>query len=121
MKLLLDACMPLDWLDFLNEHKQECVAWLRIGAPNAPDTDIMQYANENNFVVLTHDLDFGTLLAISNAAQPSVIQFRAPDIRPAALGPLLLQALTAHENIIREGALITVEAGRVRSRILPLH
>jgi predicted nuclease of predicted toxin-antitoxin system len=121
MKLLLDACMPLDWLPFLNAHDQDCVAWLRIGPPNAPDADIMRYARENGFVVLTHDLDFGTLLAMSNADQPSVIQFRAPDIRPSALGSLLLHALAAHESILKEGALITVEAERVRSRILPLH
>jgi|SRR5665213_4621267 len=121
MKLLLDACMPLDWLDFLNGHGWECVAWLRIGAPNAPDSEIMRYATANGYVVLTHDLDFGTILALSNASQPSVIQFRAPDIRPPALGDLLLHALSTHENILREGALITVEAERVRSRILPLH
>jgi predicted nuclease of predicted toxin-antitoxin system len=120
MKLLLDACMPLDWLEFLNGHDYECVAWLRIGAPNAPDPAIMHYASEHDFVVLAHDLDFGTILALSNADHPSVIQFRAPDIRPPALGTILLQALRAHEDILLEGALITVEAERIRSRILPL-
>jgi len=120
MKLLLDACMPLDWRDFLNSHGHDCVAWIRIGPPNAPDTAIMQYARENGFVVLTHDLDFGTILAFSKATQPSVIQFRAPDIRPPALGPILLQALRVHEDILLDGALITVEAERIRSRILPL-
>ncbi|HEX5315779.1 MAG TPA: DUF5615 family PIN-like protein [Candidatus Kapabacteria bacterium] len=81
----------------------------------------MNYAREHNLIVLTHDLDFGTLLAFSKASQPSVIQFRARDIRPTALGSILLQALHTHENILLEGALITVEAERIRSRILPLH
>src|SRR6266446_1202658 len=84
MELLLDACMPLDWLPFLRALDFDCVAWLNIGAPNAPDTEIMQYAYDSGFVVVTHDLDFGRLLAFSKAKQPSVIQFRAQDIRPAA-------------------------------------
>lgn len=41
MKLLLDACMPLDWLAFLREHGFDCVACLHIGAPNASDSEIM--------------------------------------------------------------------------------
>jgi predicted nuclease of predicted toxin-antitoxin system len=120
MKLLLDACMPLDWVAFLTSHGYDCVAWLNIGPPNAEDTTIMEYALQHGYVVLTHDLDFGTLLAFSKANQPSVIQFRSPDIRPPALGSLLLQALIAHEVVLREGALITVETERIRSRILPI-
>jgi predicted nuclease of predicted toxin-antitoxin system len=80
----------------------------------------MRYAQEQGRVVLTHDLDFGRLLAFSKATHPSVIQFRALDIRPAALGPQVLQSLSLHEAVLREGALITVETGRTRSRILPL-
>ncbi len=120
MKLLLDACMPFDWLAFLNDRGHQCVAWLKIGPPNAPDTTIMRYAEEHDMVVLTHDLDFGTLLAFSKTTQPSVIQFRAPDIRPNAIGTMALQALTIHESILYKGALITVETERVRSRILPI-
>lgn len=71
-------------------------------------------------MVLTHDLDFGRLLAFSKATHPSVIQFRAADIRPPALGPQLLAALRAHRDDLAAGALITVETDRTRSRILPL-
>ena|ERR1035437_4686268 len=120
MKLLLDACVPLDWLAFLRERGFDCVAWLHLGAPNAPDTEIMNFALDRGLVVLTHDLDFGRLLAFSKAKQPSVIQFRAQDIRPSSLGAQLELALTTHEGILKEGALITVEVERVRSRILPL-
>jgi predicted nuclease of predicted toxin-antitoxin system len=124
MKLLLDACMPLEWADFLRRHGHECVAWLEFGPPNAPDTEIMKWANERGFVVLTNDLDFGKLLAFSRATHPSIIQFRAQDIRPSALGKLALRALDEHrarlEGTQGEGALITVEAERFRTRILPL-
>jgi predicted nuclease of predicted toxin-antitoxin system len=71
-------------------------------------------------VVLTNDLDFGRLLAFSRATHPSVIQFRAMDIRPAAIGDAMLQALVAHEAVLARGALITIEPDRTRARILPL-
>lgn len=124
MKLLLDACMPLEWADFLCRHGYECVAWLDFGPPNALDADIMSWARERGFVVLTNDLDFGKLLAFSRATHPSVIQFRAKDIRPSALGSLALQALAENrsrlEGLAGEGALITIETERFRTRILPL-
>jgi predicted nuclease of predicted toxin-antitoxin system len=120
MRLLLDACLPREWRDFLRAHGHECVAWIDIGAPNAPDTEIMRHAHAGGWVVLTHDLDFGRLLAFSRATHPSVIQFRATDIRPEALGMQLLHALQMHEDALAQGALITVETERTRSRILPL-
>jgi hypothetical protein len=73
---------------------------------------------------MANDLDFGKLLAFSRATHPSVIQFRAQDIRPSALGGLALQALKEHhtrlEGLSGEGALITIEIERFRTRILPL-
>lgn len=124
MKLLLDACMPLEWEEFLRNHGHECRAWIRFGAVNAPDTEIMDWAHKHGFVVFTNDLDFGRLLAFSHATHPSVIQFRAPDIRPTALGAWVLHALKEHqarlEGASGEGALITIETERLRMRILPL-
>jgi predicted nuclease of predicted toxin-antitoxin system len=124
MKLLLDACMPLEWAEFLRRNGHECIAWLDLGPPNASDTDIMAWAHKHGFVVLTNDLDFGKLLAFSRATHPSVIQFRARDIRPTALGSLALQALKEHHTRLEgpsgEGALITIETERFRTRILPL-
>lgn len=124
MKLLVDACLPVEWVDFLRRHGHECVSWLHIGTPQAPDSEIMSWAREHGFVVLTHDLDFGRLLAFSRATHPSVIQFRAADIRPAALGDLVLWALSQYRALLEgefgEGALITVEPDRLRTRILPL-
>ncbi|MDR1286007.1 MAG: DUF5615 family PIN-like protein [Treponema sp.] len=60
----------------------EAVHWSCIGPPDAPDTGIMAYAQAHGFVVLTNDLDFGFILAISRGKKPSVIQ-----IRTGALGP----------------------------------
>jgi predicted nuclease of predicted toxin-antitoxin system len=54
----------------------------------ASDLAIMAHAKLHDFVVLTHDLDFGAILAATNADKPSVVQIRAGDLAPEALvGP----------------------------------
>jgi predicted nuclease of predicted toxin-antitoxin system len=45
----------------------------------------MKWANDNGYVVFTHDLDFGALLATTHAQGPSVIQIRTQDILSQAL------------------------------------
>ncbi len=50
----------------------------------------MQWAIANGYVVFTHDLDFGTMLALSGADGPSVLQVRCLNVLPEAIGTLVL-------------------------------
>jgi predicted nuclease of predicted toxin-antitoxin system len=70
-------------------------------------------------VVFTHDLDFGVLLAVTNAQGPSVIQVRIQDIMPDRLGPRLVQILQQYEPVLATGALMTIDESKSRVRILP--
>jgi len=79
----------------------------------------MAWAKENGHVVFTHDLDFGTLLALTQAEVPSVLQVRAQDIAPTALGPTVAVALRRFEDELGRGALVTVDPARARVRVLP--
>ena len=47
-----------------------------VGHPRANDATIMAWASAHGHVVFTHDLDFGTALALTHADGPSVIQVR---------------------------------------------
>jgi predicted nuclease of predicted toxin-antitoxin system len=71
-------------------------------------------------VLLTHDQDMGTLLALGKGRRPSVILLRTGDLRPQAVGPRLLAVLKSLEEDLRAGALVVVEDRRVRVRRLPL-
>lgn len=74
----------------------------------------------NQHVVFTHDLDFGTMLALTHAAGPSVIQFRGQDVLPDTAGSMVIAALRQHEADLIAGALIVVDEKRLRVRVLPL-
>jgi len=91
-----------------------------LGAMNAPDSEIMAYARMNNYVVLTHDLDFGAILAATQGEKPSVVQIRAEDVSPDVIGKQVVAALKQMETELEEGALLTVDPNRTRLRVLPL-
>ena len=73
MKLLVDMNLSPRWADLLNSEQFEAKHWSSLGATNAPDTTIMAFARANQYVVLTHDLDFGSILAATNGGKPSVV------------------------------------------------
>jgi len=90
-----------------------------VGNPRASDSSIMEWARVNGYVVFTHDLDFGTLLATTRVQGPSVIQVRTQDIMPQKLGKKLVQILRQYESELESGALVTIDEVRARIRILP--
>jgi predicted nuclease of predicted toxin-antitoxin system len=56
----------------------------------------MQWAMANRYGVFTHDLDFGTMLALSVADGPSVLQVRCLNVMPEAIGPLVLSVIRSY-------------------------
>jgi predicted nuclease of predicted toxin-antitoxin system len=118
--VVVDNCLPLSWVDFLRQHGHLARHWRELGPPNAPDTDIMRWAVENEAVVLTHDLDFTKLLFQTGAGLPSVIQLRLDDVRPQNVGDDIRLILQQHTESLRRGALITVKGHKSRLRLLPL-
>jgi predicted nuclease of predicted toxin-antitoxin system len=71
--------------------------------------------------VFTHDLDFGSMLALSGADGPSVVQLRCLNVLPEAIGPLVLSLLKSYGSDIEQGALVVADERRQRVRILPLN
>ena len=120
MKILLDMNLSPDWVPLLAGGGHEALHWRDLGAANAPDTEIMAWARDHEYVVFTHDLDFGALLHATGAVAPSVIQFREDDVRPESLGSQALLALVQAKVEIEGGALITIDLRRMRITSLPL-
>lgn len=119
MKLLIDMNLSPNWVEALKSEGLEAVHWSTIGNPRAADSEIMAWARSNGYVVFTHDLDFGMLLAVTQAQGPSVIQVRTQDVMPDALGARILQVLLNYTAALEKGALITVDVDRLRIRLLP--
>ena len=118
MKLLLDMNIPPRWVKFLSDQGIESVHWSNVGESTAQDRQVMAYAQEHGYVVFTHDLDFGALLAARRTRGPSVIQVRTQMVVPEAIGDLVLKAIKQFARELEQGALITIDPYRSRARIL---
>lgn len=84
------------------------------------DTEILLYARENDRVIITQDIDFSMLLAISGFKKPSVINLRLEENKPDLATKRLLNVVTAMENELAEGAVLSVDEVSVRYRLLPI-
>ena len=120
MKLLIDMNLSPLWVQFLADSGFDSIHWSSIGQPWASDAEIMDHASAYGLVIFTHDLDFGALLAKLKTRQPSVIQVRAQDILPDAIGKMVVRALHASRSHLETGALVTVDPHRHRIRLLPI-
>ena len=119
-KLLLDMNLSPEWVPLLQAQGWDAVHWSTVGDPRAADRELMDWAVANEYVVFTHDLDFGTMLALSHEAGPSVVQVRAENVLPDHLGTAVLAVLGQHEADLSSGALVVVDEGRSRVRVLPI-
>jgi predicted nuclease of predicted toxin-antitoxin system len=93
MKLLVDMNLSPRWVErfaavgFDREH------WSNLGPADASDVDIMAYAGKHDYVVITNDLDFGSILAATQGAKPSVVQIRSDNLDQDKVGGMVMRAL----------------------------
>lgn len=120
MKLLLDQGLPRSAVDLLCQAGIDTVHVGDIGHAFADDSVILKIGQDSGRVVVTLDADFHTLLALSGATSPSVIRIRIESLRGEGLANLLQKVLSQCENDLEQGAVVTVQAGRIRLRCLPL-
>jgi predicted nuclease of predicted toxin-antitoxin system len=69
MKVLVDMNLSPSWARFLAEAGLDAVHWADVGPGNAPDTEVLLWAAERGYVVLTADL----------VSAPSWLRRRVPD------------------------------------------
>lgn len=119
-RLLVDMNLSTEWIPLLQAHGHDAVHWSAVGDPRAPDTALVQWALKNGYAVFTHDLDFGTMLALTGADGPSVLQVRCLNVLPEVIGSLVLSLLSTYASELEQGALVVADERRERVRILPL-
>ena len=120
IQLVVDVNLSPLWIDVFAHHGLSAVHWSTVGDPRAKDRTIMAWARENGCIIFTHDLDFGTLLALTRETGPSVVQVRAHDVLPEHIGPIVIPTIRRYEAELQEGAIVTVDEARGRVRILPI-
>lgn len=86
----------------------------------AADVEILEFARVEGRIVLTQDLDFSMLVALSNYDQPSLITLRLSSAKPYVVTQRLLEVLPNLEQDLIEGSAITIDDNSIRIRKLPI-
>jgi predicted nuclease of predicted toxin-antitoxin system len=108
------------FVELFQKHNIKVFHWQDIGDIKASDITILEYAKNHGYIILTHDLDFGAILAASKSKSPSVLQLRTQNILPLEIFDLLLKALHDFEKELARGALISIDRKNARVKILPV-
>jgi predicted nuclease of predicted toxin-antitoxin system len=120
MKLLLDQGLPRSAAMLLRECGYESFNVADLGLSASADEEILNWASQEYFTVVTLDADFHALLALSAADKPSVIRIRIEGLKAIPLVKILQTVIKNCETEILSGVAITVDSNRIRVRNLPL-
>lgn len=120
MKFLLNMNVPRTLGQLLQARGHVCRHVADIGMGRASDAAIVEEARRSDEVILTHDLDYGHLLAVSGEARPSVIIFRMGNVRTERLSQRIAEVEALIAAPLSQGAIVVIQDEGVRIRPLPL-
>ena len=120
MKFLLNMNVPRVLGNLLATEGHEYRHVRDIARARASDIAILEEARRGGEVIVTHDLDYGHLLAFSGESAPSVIIFRLRNTHPENLFARIVSSWSELKRPLREGAIVTIEDATLRIRKLPV-
>ena len=91
-----------------------------LGLAGCTDNEVMALALAEERVLVTTDTDFGTILALTGAAGPSVLLLRGVGDSTPERVTALLAVLSRVDDELAQGAVGVVEEDRYRIRHLPI-
>ncbi len=120
MKFLLDENLPQSLAPWLEQIGYTCSHVRGLQLSGKPDLSIVEFAEEEDWIIVTHDLDFSRIISISGRKKPSVITFRLDKINASILLELLKSNLSSLEDKLAKGALVSISSDKIRFQYLPL-
>ncbi|MCW5777219.1 MAG: DUF5615 family PIN-like protein [Phycisphaeraceae bacterium] len=113
MKVLLDTCVWGGVRAALTQLGHE-VEWVGDRGRDPGDEVIIAYAHERSMVLVTLDKDFGELAIVRGMPHKGIV--RLIGLRAKEQGPVCAAVLEKYEDELASGAILTVDATRVRVR-----
>ncbi|MEZ4685295.1 MAG: DUF5615 family PIN-like protein [Bacteroidia bacterium] len=120
MKFLLDENLPRFFAESLVTLGIEAIHVSEVGLLGVKDELIISYAIENQFVIITFDLDFTRIVALSQRKKPSVISLRYEIMTKGIFLDAMSLIFPEREGVLNEGSLITISNDQLRIRMLPI-
>lgn len=120
MRLLADLHISPSTVSFLGSLGHDILRVTAALSPTADDAEIIAYAAQENRTIITQDLDFSAIIALTRSKSPSLISLRLSSSRIENVNAVLLKILPTLEQDVLNGMIVTVEDHRIRRRALPI-
>jgi predicted nuclease of predicted toxin-antitoxin system len=120
MRFLVDACVDVRVSERLRGQGHDAVHLSEQKLQRLTDAEISRKAIAEGRCILTFDLDFGEIAALSGETKGSVIVFRLGNPSFTNVVDRLSAVLAESADAIEKGAVISVEDARHRVRYLPI-
>lgn len=121
MRFLADMGVDLRVVKWLREQGHDAIHLREENLQRLPNGEIFEKALREKRIILTFDLDFGEIAALSHGKEVSVVVFRLLHARAPHVIKHLSGVLDHSAGILEKGVIITVEESRYRSRPLPIY
>jgi predicted nuclease of predicted toxin-antitoxin system len=121
MNLLLDENLLPSFRDILRSLGYSARHVYDVGLDQTPDEDIVAFARKSGDTILTNDLDFSRIMALSKEEFPSIITFRLSAINEALFREIVAYNFSDLVEAAEQGHLMTIDEGGIRIRKLPLY
>jgi predicted nuclease of predicted toxin-antitoxin system len=120
MRFLLDMPVSSALLDVLATCGHEGVHAHQIGRDRASDDELLELARRESRVIITADLDFPRLIALTLADGPGLILFRGGSYSDSEMCDLLGRVLQEVPSELLDRSICVVDRTNVRVTALPL-
>lgn len=119
MRFLVDMCVDVRVAQWLRGRGDDAVHLREVGLQRLANGAIFDKAEAEGRVVVTMDLDFGEIAALSRQRRASVILMRLRDVRLSHVVARLEAVLASSGARLQEGVVLIVEDARHRIRRMP--
>lgn len=120
MRFLTDMCVDVRIVRWLQEQEHDATHLRDEGLHRMPNGEIFKKAINEDRVVITFDLDFAEIAALTEGKKASVILFRLRNTRAPHVIERLSTVLEYSSEALEKGAVVVVEESRHRVRFLPI-
>lgn len=120
MRFLADMGVDVRIVQWLRQQGHDAKHLRDEELHRSPNGEIFGKAVAENRVVLTFDLDFGEIAALTRDRKTSVVLFRLHNTRTPHVIARLAAVLTDCTDALQNGAVAVVEESRHRVRLLPI-
>jgi predicted nuclease of predicted toxin-antitoxin system len=120
VKFLVDMPLSITLARWLAAQGHDAVHALEVRLDRATDKEIIACAKRDGRTIVTADLDYPRLLAITQASEPSLILFRGGNWSEADVIARIQEILQVLTDTDIGQSILVIDRDRVRRRRLPI-